>query len=218
MQTSARLSTPIHLRVWGEGACFTRPEMKGERVSYDVMTPSAARGVLEAILWKREMRWCVTAIDVLKPIRFAQIRRNEVSNVASPQRVIIADDPDERQQRSMRYLVNVDYVIHAVIELTAEARQPQDSIAKYHQSFLRRAGKGQCFSRPYLGTREFAADFSLLQDDIEYPAPISETRELGLLFYDYDYGSKPRKARLFRARLDRGRLVVPPEADLEIRI
>lgn len=201
----------FRLHVWGDAACFTRPEMKVERVSYEVMTPSAARGVLEAIMWKPQMRWRVRAIDVLKPIRFGQIRRNEVAGKAWPGKIIIADDQDERQQRAMLHLVDVAYVIHADIELTAKAG-PEDSMAKYVAMFERRASTGQCFQRPVLGTREFAADFRLLAPDEPGPLPVADTKGLGFMFLDFDHSKKPPTPIFFSGRLDNGRLSVPADA------
>ena len=214
MEDDARLSNPIRLRVWGEGACFTRPEMKVERVSYEVMTPSAARGVLEAILWKPEMHWQVLAIDVLHPIQFAEIRRNEVDRRASPSTTLIIEDA--RQQRAMLYLVDVAYTIHAAIELTDKAG-PDDTLTKYHQTFIRRASKGQCFSQPYLGTREFAASFKLIPDNSTGPQPIDETRDLGFVFYDFDYAQTPPRPQFFHAQLDKGRLKAPDPDSEELR-
>lgn len=197
------------LHVWGDAACFTRPEMKVERVSYEVMTPSAARGVLEAILWKPQMRWRVRAIDVLKPIRFGQIRRNEVASKASPRKIIVADE--DRQQRAMLYLVDVSYVIHADIELTAKAGA-DDTLAKYRAMFERRASTGQCFQRPVLGTREFAADFQLLAPDESGPSAVPDTKGLGFMFLDFDHSTEPWTPQFFPARLDSGRLIVPDDA------
>src|ERR1700730_3020610 len=157
---SNRISDLLCLRIWGERACFTRPEMKVERVSYDVMTPSAARGVCEAVLWKPQMRWIIERIDVLKSIHKASVRRNEVSQKASVDNVLAAmagrsarlgiDIEEARQQRAAVILCNVDYLIHARIALTERAG-PDDSVAKYVEMFRRRAAFGQCFHRPYLG-------------------------------------------------------------------
>ena len=148
----------FRLRVWGRNACFTRPEMKVERVSYDVMTPSAARGVLEAILWKPAIRWVVDRIDVLNPIRWESVRRNEVGITMSLRSPCLFVE-DQRQQRAGLFLREVDYVIHARFEITDRAG-PDDNPTKFQEMFLRRAEKGQCFHRPYLGCREFAADFA----------------------------------------------------------
>jgi CRISPR-associated protein Cas5d len=216
-----RLSQSQSIRVWGEWACFTRPEMKVERVSYDVVTPSAARGVLEAILWKPQMRWIVERIDVLKPIRRAAFRRNEVGEKASvdnrltamagkPVRIGI-DIEDARQQRASVILRDVDYAIHARIGLTDRAGS-DDPLTKFVEMFRRRAASGQCFQRPYLGTREFAAEFALVEGD---PKPIAEDRELGWMLYDIDYsGLTPL---FFEARLAAGSLAVPPPDSPELR-
>ena len=221
------LSPPLCLRVWGERACFTRPEMKVERVSYDVMTPSAARGTLEAILWKPQMRWIVERIDVLKPIRRDSVRRNEVSDVISMANVkkamngtpvalgIDVTTATARRQRAALILRDVAYVIHARIALTGKAG-PGDSLNKYVEMFKRRAGAGQCFHRPYLGTREFAADFALVTDD-EAPTAITENIPLGWMLLDIDYmGAKPTPL-FFDAKLENGSLAVPDPKSGEIR-
>lgn len=221
---SGRRSASVSLRVWGERACFTRPEMKVERVSYDVMTPSAARGVLEAVIWKPQMRWIIERIDVLKPVRKASIRRNEVGQKASVENLMAAmagrsarlglDIEEARQQRAAVILRDLDYLIHARISLTERA-SPDDSLAKYVEIFRRRAAAGQCFHRPYLGTREFAAEFALLETDP--PAPIADTRDLGWMLYDIDYsGAKPMPL-FFEARLVAGSLAVPEPNSSELR-
>lgn len=205
----------IRLAVAGDYALFTRPEMKVERVSYDVMTPSAARGALEAILWRPEFRWIVTRIVVLKPIRWDSIRRNEVKDRASLGRAsIIVDDDDQRQQRAALVLRDVEYVIHARIAPTAKAG-PDDTPAKYRAMFLRRAEAGQCFQQPYLGCREFAARFRPLLDGEPDPEPAAaDDRDLGWMLHDYDYAKRPPEPRFFHARLERGRLNVPaPDAE-----
>src|SRR4051812_31163228 len=156
----------IRLKVWGDHACFTRPEMKAERVSYDVMTPSAARGILEAIHWKPAIRWVVDRIHVLNEIRFQSIRRNEVGSKISVRNVKTAMSrgsleglhllvDEDRQQRASTVLADVAYVIEAHFELTAKAG-PDDTEGKHLDMFTRRATRGQCFHQPCLGTREFA--------------------------------------------------------------
>ena len=215
------MSYGIRLRVWGERACFTRPEMKVERVSYDVMTPSAARGILEAILWKPQMRWVVDRIHVLKPIRFQSFRRNEVGAKASTslaERAMRAGSTaglglaveENRQQRATTLLVDVDYVIEAHFELTDEAG-PDDTAAKYASIFNRRAGSGQCFHRPCLGTREFPADFVLVALDAAVPVSTlsadQRDRDLGWMLHDIDFAND-RTSRFFRARLSDGMLDV----------
>jgi CRISPR-associated protein Cas5d len=209
-------SDPFRLKVWGENACFTRPEMKVERVSYDVMTPSAARGILEAILWKPAIRWRVTRIDVLKPIRWESVRRNEVGCRMSPRTSGIVVE-DERQQRAGLFLRDVAYTIHALIELTDRAGA-DEKMGKFVDMFLRRAESGQCFHRPCLGTREFAAEFALAPRGAPDPAPIDESRDLGWMLLDVIHDAigdashvhtcNDRCApRFFNATLDRGRLV-----------
>ena len=219
-----RISEPLQLRIWGERACFTRPEMKVERVSYDVMTPSAARGVCEAVMWKPQMRWIVERIDVLKPVRKASVRRNEVGQKASVDNLMTAmagrparlgfDIEDGRQQRAALILRDVDYLIHARVSLTERAG-PDDSLAKYVEIFRRRAASGQCFHRPYLGTREFAAEFALVETDP--PAPIADTRDLGWMLYDIDYSGARPMPLFFEARLDAGVLAVPEPNSPELR-
>ncbi len=218
-------SDPFRLMVSGEYACFTRPEMKVERVSYDVMTPSAARGILEAILWKPAISWQILQIDVLKPIQWFSIRRNEVASIVSAKNAISAmkkgrgslgiyvDVGKERQQRAALILRDVQYIIHACFEMTERAG-PEDSVAKFEQMFLRRASKGQCFHRPYLGCREFPADFNLLKKGENAPSPIDEDRELGWMLFDMDYTKKPPVPSFFRARLEKGVLDLK---DVEVR-
>jgi CRISPR-associated protein Cas5d len=199
--------------------------MKVERVSYDVMTPSAARGILEAVYWKPAIRWVVEAIEVLKPIRFQSIRRNEVGRKAPTTTIRKAMDSgdisdltlivkDDRQQRAATVLVDVAYVIRAHFELTAKAG-PDDNEGKHLDSFNRRARKGQCFHQPSLGTREFPARFRLIESG-ESPPAIGETRDLGFMLYDIDHAGD-RASLFFRASLNNGVLHVPPPGSLEIR-
>ena len=199
-------SNDFRLKVWGRNACFTRPEMKVERVSYDVMTPSAARGILEAILWKPAIRWKVTQIDVLNPIKWESVRRNEVGAVMSPRTNGFFIE-EQRQQRAGLFLRDVAYTIHAYFELTAKAAN-EDTVVKFTEMFLRRAEKGQCFHRPYFGCREFAVQFEVFLNGKPLPNPISETRDLGWMLYDMDFGSKETMPRFFRASLDNGRLKI----------
>lgn len=213
-------SRPFRVHVWGDLACFTRPEMKVERVSYPVMTPSAARGVLEAILWKREMKWQVDRIDRLKPARFVQVRRNEVALKASVDRSEIrSDDPNVRQQRAALMLRDVAYVIHARLALTDKAG-PDDPLAKYVAMFDRRARAGQCFQRPCLGCRELAADFRLLAENEPDPAPEAEAaadEDLGWIFHHLDRRTRPPVPRFFHARIEAGQMAVPSPESLELR-
>lgn len=215
------------LELSGSYACFTRPEMKVERVSYDVMTPSAARACFEAILWKPAIRWHVRKIEVLKPIRWINLRRNEVASVISPRNVETAMKSgkgglglyieEDRQQRAGLFLRDVAYRVHADLEFLA-ARDPEANAAKYHEMFERRAVKGQCVNQPYLGCREFAAAFRLVAKPDDEAAPIDETRELGFMLHDLDFscpaGPQPR---FFRARLENGAVTVPAWGSEEIR-
>jgi CRISPR-associated protein Cas5d len=216
----------VRLLVSGEFACFTRPEMKVERVSYDVMTPSAARGILEAVYWKPAIRWVVEAIEVLRPIRFQSIRRNEVGHkarVATIREAMNSGDigdlalivENERQQRAATVLVDVAYVIRAHFELTANAG-PDDNQGKHLDSFNRRGRKGQCFHQPCLGTREFPAKFRLIESGESSPTTTGETRDLGFMLYDIDHAGD-RASLLFRAKLENGVLRVPPPDSPEIR-
>jgi len=209
-------SKPFKLKVWGRNACFTRPEMKAERVSYDVMTPSAARGVLEAISWKPAILWQVTQIDVLNPIKWESVRRNEVGRKMSPASpCLYVDDENVRQQRAGLFLRNVAYTIHAYFRMTDKAG-PTDNVRKFEDMFERRAASGQCFHRPYLGCREFGADFVLLSNGSE-PEPIHETRDLGWMFLDYDYSGKEPMPRFFHAQVEDGMLKVPAADGEEVR-
>lgn len=206
----------IKLRVWGDYACFTRPEMKAERVSYDVMTPSAARGILEAIHWKPAIRWVITRIHVLNPIRFENIRRNEVESKASGKKKAIYA-AEERQQRASLVLRDVQYIIEAHFELT-DRRGEEDTEEKHYNIFLRRARKGQCFHQPYLGCREFPAHFELLGDHEDIPAYVNAHRgetNLGYMLLDQTYHLN-RKGEIeevvpsfFRARMVDGVIEVP---------
>jgi CRISPR-associated protein Cas5d len=211
----------VRLRVWGERACFTRPEMKVERLSYDVMTPSAARGILEAVHWKPAIRWFIDRIHVLKPIRFQSFRRNEVGAKIPSEKARQAMAAgstaglglvieDSRQQRATTLLVDVDYVIEAHFDLTDRAKD-DDTAAKHISMFNRRAESGQCFHRPCLGTREFPAEFALIPDGA--PLPPSElpsdqrNRDLGWMLHDIDFAND-RKPYFLRARLSDGVLDV----------
>jgi len=189
--------------------------MKVERVSYDVMTPSAARGVLEAILWKPAIVWRITQIDVLKPIKWESVRRNEVGAVMSPRSGGIFVE-DERQQRAGLILRDVEYTIHAYCEMTDRAG-PADNVIKFEEMFKRRAENGQCFHRPYLGCREFAAHFEPVLNDQPIREPIAEDLSLGWMLYDMDFGKESPMPRFFRASLENGTLKVPPYDDKEVR-
>ena len=216
MQRSPTLS----LRATGDLAIFTRPELKTERVSYPVMTPSAARGLLEAVLWKPAIAWRVERIRVLNEIYFTAFRRNEVNTKASsPAKAIIADGgalkhyfaDDDRAQRNTVALRNVDYVVEAHFTMTPKAG-PGDNVNKFVDMFTRRVEKGQHFHQPYFGCRECVAEVMSAEDA---PSPIKATRDLGIMLWDIDYGKRNRP-RFFAARLEGGVLDVPenPEATL----
>lgn len=215
MIAEALKSRTFRLRVWGDNACFTRPEMKVERVSYDVMTPSAARGILEAILWKPAIRWQVARIDVLNPIRWESVRRNEVGAVMSPRASGIFVE-DQRQQRAGLFLRDVAYVIHAFFQMTDRAGA-EDNVKKFEEMFMRRAQKGQCFQQPYLGCREFAAQFEPMAAEMEEPQPIAETRDLGFMLYDMDHSDAEPMPMWFRAKIENGRVPVPSPDSAEVR-
>jgi len=215
------------LELSGPWACFTRPEMKVERVSYDVMTPSAARACFEAILWKPAIRWHVRKIEVLKPIRWINLRRNEVASVVSTRNVETAmkngrgdlglNIEDDRQQRAGLFLRDVAYRVHADLEFLP-ARDPDASATKYLEMFERRAAKGQCVNQPYLGCREFAANFRLVGDPTAEPPPHDETRDLRFMLHDLDF-SKPSdpQPRFFRASLENGVVQIPAWDSAEVR-
>lgn len=207
------------LEVSGPFACFTRPEMKVERVSYEVMTPSSARAIFEAILWKPAIRWRVHRIEVLRPVRWINLRRNELGAVVSTRNVQQAMTAgrgtlglyieDERQQRAGYFLRDVAYRIHADLSLTP-GRSPEP-LAKYTDMFTRRALKGQCVNQPYLGCREFAAAFKLVTPDASAVEPIPESRALGWMLHDLDFSNgKDPQARFFNASLVKGVVEVPP--------
>lgn len=224
----------VFLKVWGEYACFTRPELKVERVSYLVPTPSAARGLLEAILFKPEFRWQIEEIHVLKEIQFINLRRNEVQGVISSRNVesamrgvielspFMADDTDNegegRTQRQTIALRDVSYIIKAFPKTFASSGEV-DLVKKFKEQFIRRVQKGQCFQQPYFGCREFVANFSLPDGNEKN---IDDSRELGWMVYDiFDLNSQPvlisddvllgkyRQLSLFEAKLEKGVVKVP---------
>jgi CRISPR-associated protein Cas5d len=199
------MSYGIKLRIWGDYALFTRPEMKVERVSYDVMTPSAARGILEAIYWKPQIRWVVDRIHVLKPIRFENIRRNELANRVSVNKKDMEENKpvcryieEDRQQRASMVLRDVEYIIEAHFEFTTENDQNE---GKHLDMFKRRAEKGQCFHRPYFGCREFPVNFEWCD---ELPNNLQkEDRDLGFMLHDIDF-ENDMTPRFFRAVMKNG--------------
>ncbi|MCH4156629.1 MAG: type I-C CRISPR-associated protein Cas5c [Muribaculaceae bacterium] len=208
------------LEVWGDMACFTRPEMKVERVSYDVITPSAARAIFEAILWKPAISWQVTRIDVLNPIKWISVRRNEVGAVATSNKTCIYIE-DARQQKSGLLLKDVRYRIYAKlifipvrkrIEQAHESRDDENPM-KYYQMFERRSKRGQCFNQPYLGCREFSANFRYIEkpeeEALNNPA-ISQDKDLSIMLYDMDFNQNPPMPMFFRAKMNNGVIIVPP--------
>ncbi len=205
--------SPVEVKVWGDLACFTRPEMKVERVSYPVMTPSAARGILEAIFWKPEFQWEVREIRVLHPIRYFSILRNEVKSRASyrsAQRRLQGGEgyfaDEDRTQRHTLALRDVAYIITA--DITLRSGVNEDTL-KFREQFQRRVARGQCYLTPYLGCREFAANFAA-PDGKEQPLALTE--DLGLMLFDLKYqGAKDGRGEpyFFRARLEQGILRVP---------
>lgn len=207
----------LKVKVWGDYACFTRPEMKAERVTYDVMTPSAARGILEAIHWKPAIRWVVDRIHVLNEIRFDNIRRNEVSGKipVTTVKTAMKGEPvalgqsagDDRQQRATLLLRDVAYVIEAHFVMTDKAGAA-DSPEKHHNMALRRLRQGQCFHRPYLGCREFPAQFEVVEGPTP-PSCLKGERDLGWMLWDIDFPLK-MTPRFFRAVMRDGVIDVPP--------
>jgi len=200
------------LEVWGDYACFTRPEMKVERVSYDVITPSAARAIFESILWKPAIKWNITKIEILNPIKWISVRRNEVGKVIptptakqmegvlkSPMGIFIEDS---RQQRAGLFLKNVRYRIYGYFDMKSD-----EEAGKYAAMFQRRASQGQCYHRPYLGCREFACDFRLVDGpENETVQPLDITQDLGYMLYDMDFEMNPNNppALFYKAQIKNG--------------
>lgn len=213
--SSKPVSPLLALRARGDLACFTRPELKVERVSYPLITPSAARGLLEAVLWKPAIQWRVRRIHVLRPISFTAFRRNEVnSRAVAPAKTVIENGgtapayfaDEDRAQRNTIALQHVDYVIEADFLLTSRAGEA-DNIPKFADMFTRRVAKGQHFHQPYFGCREFPAE--ILPAD-GAPAPITETRDFGLMLHDILFSPAGNRPVFFPARLENGVLTVPP--------
>ena len=215
------------LEVWGDWACFTRPELKVERVSYDVITPSAARAIFEAILFKRyAMRWQVTKIEVINPIKGTTIRRNEVGAVAGKSPIYIED---KRQQKNSLLLKDVRYRIYAKLVFIPVKDRPKEAFGKhqpgndenpmkYYQMFERRASQGQCFTQPYLGCREFSASWKYIVTTEDLTSPLNEDRDLGIMLYDMDFDKNPKSpdAMFYRARMEKGVIVVPDKDSEEV--
>lgn len=227
------------LDVKGDYACFTRPEMKVERVSYDVITPSAARAIFSAIFWKPAIKWNVKKIEVLSPIKWISVRRNEVKSIANKPHIFIEDD---RTQRAGLFLRDVHYRIYAEMKFIPVDKRPKSSFetpealineyeqsdyrkdenpGKYYAMFERRAKKGQCFNQPYLGCREFSCEFKFVDSPEkaaeEFPA-ITESRDLGFMLYDMDFSDpKDIKPAFFRAVMENGIVNVPDWESEEVR-
>lgn len=196
----------VKVEVWGEYALFSRPELKTERVSYDVMTASAARGILESIIWHPGMRWKIDRIYVLNPIEFANVRTNEVGskilasnvkNVMSGGNKELAIHTNQHiQQRASMVLKNVRYIIEAHFEMTKNAN-PSDSREKFYAMAMRRLRNGQCYSQPYFGVRQFPANFALYEKETIDTAYSMEEKDLGYMVYDLDYSDKENIVPLF---------------------
>lgn len=233
------------LEVWGDYACFTRPEMKVERVSYDVITPSAARSIFEAIFWKPAFHWKIRKIEVLQPVKFVNIRRNETGAVANDKSEGIFIE-DVRQQRAGLILKDVRYRLYADLVFIPPAKRsttnnpipeylvdqeekenlsqelnkdhPNENPGKYNAMFERRAKKGQCFNQPYFGCREFSCFFKLVDVDKESSKPINDTRDLGFMLYDMDFSDPTNiKPAFYRAKMDNGVIDVPAWDSEEVR-
>ena len=217
------------LEVWGPMACFTRPERRVERGSYDVITPSAARAIFEAIFWKPAIHWQVTKIEVLNEIQWMSVRRNEVGAVAGKTPIFIEE---KRQQKNTLLLKDVRYRLWAKLEFIPQRKRQSkerdlfdviehtdENPAKYNAIFERRAAKGQCFNQPYLGTRECVASFRLVHPETEkLDAPVSDSRDLGIMLYDMDFEKdlKNPSAMFYRAKMENGVIIVPPVNSEEI--
>lgn len=214
----------VRLLVRGDYALFTRPELKVERVSYDVMTPSAARAVIEAIYWKPAIRWIIDSILVLNPVKFDNLRRNEIKSKIAEQSISTAmktnsaiylytDDSRERQQRSATILRDVAYIIEAHFEYVPGMGDENDG--KHLEIFNRRLENGQCFAQPYLGTREFSCSFEPVTE--EYTSQLKGERDLGIMLFDLDFNDKKNPQPLFfRAELNNGLMMVPHPDSKEV--
>lgn len=206
------MSYGVRIECWGDYACFTRPEMKVERVSYDIMTPSAARGLVEAIYWHPGMRYIIDAIGLMSPIQFTNVRRNEVKSKILSSSVLKNGTSGESLgivttqeivQRASTILKDVHYYIDLHFKMTEKANAG-DNPGKFKEMLSRRARKGQCYHQPYLGCREFPASFRLVEDD-EVVQVYPESRDLGYMLYDMDYSDGEHIIpRFFRAKLEDG--------------
>ena len=217
---------PISLEVWGEFACFSRPEMKVERVSYDMMTPSAARGLLEAIYWHPGLRYVIDRIQVCAPIRTMNLRRNEVKATISARAArtvmergrgeLYLATPEEIQQRAALLLRDVRYVIDAHFNITDKAA-PGDNSGKFQDILKRRISRGQFYHQPCFGCREFPAQFKQCTERPPCPEELRGERDLGYMLWDMDYSDPDNITPLFfRARLVDGVLTVPTRDSGEV--
>lgn len=205
----------IKVRVWGDYALFSRPEMKVERCSYDIMTPSAARGILDAIYWHPGLRWVIDKIHVVKPVRFTSVRRNEVTSEILAGDLLQAYNGKEKPlylnakadiaQRASLLLRDVEYVIEAHFEMTKQANE-SDNPGKFKDIMTRRVSRGECFHMPYFGCREFPAHFSLCNEDtIRTAYDDVEEKDLGFMLFDMDYSDEKQiEPMFFRAVLKQG--------------
>lgn len=209
------------LEVSGDFACFTRPELRTERVSYPVITPSAARNIFMAILWKPAIRWEIHKIEILKPIQWINIRRNEVGSKMSERSQAIYIE-EARQQRASLLLKDVAYRIHANFKMTEEAGE-SDNYNKFVDMFKRRASKGQYFHQPYLGCREFACDFRLLERAEEGLPVCDITQDFGFMLYDMDYSKSDKRDNnnatpmFYWCKAENGVILVPPAWSDEVK-
>lgn len=216
----------IQVEVWGEYACFTRLEMKTERVSYDVMTPSAARGLLESVFWHPGLRYVIDRIHVCSPIRFTNIRRNEVKDtinartvkawIAKPKGELYLAASESIQQRAAMVLRDVHYIIEAHFDMTDKAA-PGDNPGKFQDIMKRRLTRGQCYSMPYFGTREFPAKFELCQEIPPCPDELLGERDLGWMLLDMDYSDPANITPMFfHAKLVDGMMEIPSIHSTEV--
>lgn len=223
----------IRIRIWGAYACFTRPEMKVERVSYDMITPSAARGIIEAVYWKPAIKWVIDKIHVINSIKFTNVRRNEVSEIAKLGSIKKAMDksepyhiiaPENRHQRAALILRDVEYVVEAHFDLNPDNAGESDTVEKHYNIVMRRLRNGQYFYQPSLGTREFAASVELIENEAEIPkSKIQGEIDLGYMLYDMNFKLSDDKSKqtvnpsFFRAKLKNGILDLS-NVDNEVRI
>lgn len=217
----------VRLEVWGDYALFTRPEMKTERVSYDVMTPSAARGILEAIFWHPGLQFYIDRIYVRAPIQFTNIRRNEVKSVVNVRAAKSAMEKgkgelwiassEDIQQRAAMILKNVRYVIEAHFDMTEKAAL-SDSPGKFQEMLKRRISKGQFYHQPYFGCREFPVNFALCEKMPPCPAELKGEKDLGYMLYDMDYSDIENiKPLFFRATMKDGMIEIPSRESQEVK-